>query len=258
MKLSIVIPAYNEEARLGTMLGAYLPWFVGKYGHDVEAIVAVNGSKDGTEAVARSFAADYPQLKVLVEPNAIGKGAAIMMGGQLAQGDYIGFVDADGATPPEAFDELLEKMGEADLIIASRRLPGAVVNPPQPWKRRFVSRVFNAMVRALFRLSITDTQCGAKLMTAPAWKTVVPKIGITRWAFDVDLLFQTRRARLKIREIPTVWHDVAGSRLRIAPVSMQMLLAIVRLRLVYSPLAWVVRAYDRLLGRVIDLPAYTE
>ena len=109
-------------------------------------------------------------------------------------------------------------------------------------------------MRRLFKLKITDTQCGAKLMTAAAWRDIVPRIGLTKWAFDVDMLFQTRRARYPITEIPTTWSDVAGSKLRVGRVSAQMFLAICRLRLLYSPLSWVVTLYDRVLGRVIDLP----
>ena len=258
MKLSIVVPAYNEEGRIARMLGAYLPYFAGRYGQEVELIVSVNGSTDQTEAIARSFQADYPQLHVLVNPEPIGKGAAILAGGNIATGRWIGFVDADGATPPEAFDDLVKQIGDAGLIIASRRLPGAKVHPRQPWQRRAVSRVFNWLVRVLFKLHNTDTQCGAKLMSAEAWRTIVPAIGLTRWAFDVDLLFQTRRARYPIKEIPTTWSDIEGSKLRIVRISFQMLLAIFRLRLLYSPLRWIVSLYDRLLGRVIVLPVETR
>jgi hypothetical protein len=167
-------------------------------------------------------------------------------------------VDADGATPPEAFDDLVAHIGDAGLIIASRRLPGAVVRPSQPWKRRSASRVFNFLVRRLFKLHITDTQCGAKLMAAAAWRDIVPHIGLTKWAFDVDMLFKTRRAGYRIAEIPTTWSDIGGSKLQIGRVSFQMLLAIVRLRLLYSPLRWVVALYDRLLGRVIVLEPATR
>lgn len=258
MKLSIVVPAYNEEARIGKMLGAYLPYFAERYGTDFEIVVAVNGSRDRTADVVRGLQVRHPQLRVLEEPRPIGKGGAIMAGGALATGDFIGFVDADGATPPAAFDDLLKNVGDAGLIIASRRLPGAVVRPRQPWQRRFASRVFNFLVRTLFKLPITDTQCGAKLMTAAAWRAIVPHIGLTKWAFDVDMLFKTRRAHYAIREIPTTWSDVGGSKLRVGRVSFQMLLAIVRLRLLYSPLKWIVALYDRLLGRVIALPPATR
>lgn len=256
MKLTIVVPAYNEEGRIGAMLEAYLPYFADRYGDDFEMIVSVNGSADRTEEVARAFEPRFPQLRVRVEPRAIGKGGAILAAGRLATGAYIGFVDADCSTPPAAFDDLAKNIGDAGLIIASRRLPGSVVSPRQPWKRRAVSRIFNFLVRRLFKLRITDTQCGAKLMTAEAWRDIVPHIGLTNWAFDVDMLFQTRRARHGIKEIPTVWRDVGGSKVKIGLVSMQMLLAIARLRLLYSPLRWVVSLYDRLFSRVIDLDAF--
>lgn len=255
MKLSIVVPAYNEEGRIGKMLEAYLPFFADRYGNEFEMIVSVNGSVDRTEDIARAFELRFPQLRVQVDPRPIGKGGAIMAGGAVATGDFIGFVDADGATAPEAFDDLVRNIGDAGLIIASRRLPGAVVSPRQPWRRRAASRFFNILVRRLFKLHITDTQCGAKLMSAEAWRAIVPHIGLTQWAFDVDMLFQTRRARYEIKEIPTVWSDVGGSKLKVGRASLQMLLAITRLRLLYSPLRWVVWLYDHVLGRVIDREA---
>jgi glycosyltransferase involved in cell wall biosynthesis len=258
MKLSLVVPAYNEEGRIGRMLEAYLPYFESRYGNGFELIVSVNGSTDGTESVVRGMQPRFPQLRVLVDPRPIGKGGAIMAAGAIAQGDYIGFVDADGATPPPAFDDLVRNIGSAGLIIASRRLPGSVVNPRQPWKRRAASRVFNFLVRTLFKLKITDTQCGAKLMTAAAWRAIVPNIGLTKWAFDVDMLFKTRRAHYPIVEIPTTWSDVGGSKLQVGRISFQMLLAISRLRLLYSPFRWVVSLYDRLLGRVIELHPETR
>ena len=258
MKLSIVVPAYNEEDRIGKMLAAYLPYFAERYGDGFEIIVSINHSRDRTEEIVRDLEKAHPQLRALVDPRPIGKGGAIMAGGAAARGELIGFVDADGATPPEAFDDLVGNIGDAGLIIASRRLPGSTVSPRQPWKRRFASRVFNFLVRRLFKLRITDTQCGAKLMTAEAWRAIVPHIGLTKWAFDVDMLFKTRRARYEIREIPTTWRDVGGSKLRIGPVSFQMLLAICRLRLLYSPFRWVVTLYDRLLGRVIELEPRTR
>ncbi len=251
MRLSIVIPAYNEEARLGAMLTEYTRYFIEAYGDDVELIVVVNGSRDHTEDVAESFVRDHAQVRIIVEPSAIGKGGAIMMGAAVAQGDWIGFVDADGATPPAAFNELMQHRDEGDAIIASRWLPGSVVNPRQPLKRRIASRIFNRLVRLLFKVTITDTQCGAKLIRGDAMKHVLPKLGLTRWAFDVDLLFQLRRAGYRISERPTEWHDVAGSQLKVGRASLEMLLAITRLRMLHSPLHWVVTTYDYTLGRLI-------
>lgn len=248
MKLSIIVPAHNEEKRLPPMLDAYAAHFIPKYEDAVEFIVVVNGSADRTAERVREYAAHHSQVKCMEITEAIGKGGAVMRGFEAAEGDLIGFADADGATPPEAFEDLVEHIGEADCIIASRRLPGAVVDPPQPLRRRIASRLFNGMVRILFGISITDTQCGAKLLKRAACKAILPAIGVTRWAFDVDLLFKLRRAGFRIAERPTVWRDIGGSQLRIVRASTEMFIAMVRLRLLYSPFRWVVSLYDIISG----------
>lgn len=249
MKLSIVIPAYNEEQRLRPMLDAYGAYFLPRYQREVELIVVVNGSRDRTADIAREYGRAHPQISIVEEPEAIGKGGAIMLGFKHARGKLVGFVDADGSTPPEAFDDLVTHIGDAGAIIASRWFKESVVEPRQPLKRRVVSRIFNLMVRTLFGLKIWDTQCGAKVVRGEIVKEILPELGLTRWAFDVDLLFQVRRRGHRITERPTVWRDVGGSQLRIARASMEMFVAIVRLRLLYSPLKWVVTLYDRTLGR---------
>lgn len=253
MKLSIVVPAFNEEARLAPMLKAYGDYFVPRYGDDVEIIVVANGCTDDTEAVARHAAERCSCIRVIVEPRAIGKGGAILLGFKEARGELIGFVDADNSTPPEAFDDLVHNIGDAGAIIASRWLPGSQVSPRQPLKRRIASRVFNRLVRLLFGLRISDTQCGAKLLRREALHTVLPELGITRWAFDVDLLYRLHRHGYRIVERPTVWHDKGGSRLRVGRASIEMLMAIIRLRLLFSPFRWVVTVYDHTLGRIIRL-----
>lgn len=253
MRLSIVIPAFNEEARLGRMLDAYLPFFDGHYGSDYEIIIVVNGSRDRTEQIADGYAESNPCVKVVVEPQSIGKGGAIMLGLERACGELIGFTDADGSTPPEAFQALVEKINNAGAIIASRWCKGAIVIPRQPLSRIIASRLFNIIVRIMFGkhfgLHISDTQCGAKLMSREALKAVLPCLGLTRWAFDVELLFQLRCAGYRIIEIPTVWHDVSGSRVKIVRASVEMLVALIRLRLLYSPFRWIVSVYDCTLGR---------
>jgi O-antigen/teichoic acid export membrane protein len=233
------------------MLDAYLPFFAERYGDGVEFLVVVNGSTDGTAAVVGRHAERFRQLRCIVEPRAIGKGGALVLGFRAATGGLVGFVDADGATPPEAFQDLVDRIGSADVAVASRWCRGATVSPPQPLARRIASRVFNLLTRLFFGLRLTDTQCGAKLMRRDALAPVLDSLGITRWAFDVDLLFQMQRAGRTIVEIPTTWHDVAGSKIDILPVSAEMGVAIVRLRLLYSPLRWIVGLYDRFLGPLI-------
>ncbi len=248
MRLSIIIPAHNEEKRIGPMLEAYLPFFFNHYGDQVEFLVVINGSTDSTDEVVASYAKRFPGVKMIVEPDRIGKGGAVMVGFREARGDLIGFVDADGATPPAAFQDLVDNLGDKGSIIASRWARGAKVSPPQPLDRRVASRVFNFLARWLFGLKLTDTQCGAKLMTKESVGAILPHLGITQWAFDVDLLFQLRRAGYSVKEIPTTWHDVEGSKIEVGKASPEMLMAMVRLRLIYSPFKWVINFYDRVLG----------
>jgi len=250
LKLSIVIPAYNETKRIARMLDSYLAYFLSRYESEVELIVVVNGSRDNTADIARTYSARHSQISVIEVKEAIGKGGAIIVGFKHASGMLIGFADADGSTPPEAFDDLALNIGTAGAIIASRWFADSIVEPKQPLKRRIVSRIFNFMVRVIFGMDIHDTQCGAKVLRHEAVQKILPHLGITRWAFDVDLLFQVHRAGFDITEWPTVWHDEGGSQLRIVRASIEMFIAIVRLRLIYSPFRWIVSLYDQSVGRL--------
>jgi glycosyltransferase involved in cell wall biosynthesis len=247
VKLSIVIPAHNEEHRLPPMLEAYAGYFAEKYGSEVELIVVPNFCSDRTAEVSRGIGARYSQIRVLNDPGKVGKGGAVMLGAGGAEGDLIGFADADGATPPEAFDDLVQKISLDGCIIASRWMKGSDVSPKQPLSRRAASRCFNLMVRMLFGLKLTDTQCGAKLFRREVILPVLQNLGVTCWAFDVDMLFQAKRLRAPIREIPTVWRDVAGSKLEVGRASLNMFVALVRLRMFYSPLRFMIPYLSRLI-----------
>ena len=252
MKLSIVIPAHNEEHRLPPVLRRYAEYFFQTLENNFEIVVVVNGSTDNTVGVAREIAKDHPQIKVIEEPGRIGKGGAVILGVKAAQGDRIGFVDADGATAAEEFDRLYRCAQNADGVIASRWKHGAKVNIQQKGLRLLSSRLFNGLIRLMLGLRYKDTQCGAKIFTAKAWRTVLPNIGTTRFAFDVDVLFQLQRHGFQIVEEPTVWNDVEGSKVQVFNTSVEMFLAVIRMRLVYSSFKFTVRWYDRLLAKPVD------
>jgi glycosyltransferase involved in cell wall biosynthesis len=246
LQRSILIPAYNERHRIGPMLEAYAAHF---HPPDTELILIVNGSSDGTETlIARDFLPRFPALRLITIPEPVGKGGALIRGMIEARGDIIAFVDADGATPPDQLDRLLHALRGDEMLIASRWLPDSVLPAPQPLSRRLASRLFNAAVRLLFGLRLTDTQCGAKVMTRPVMLAVRPRIGATQWAFDVDLLYHIRRAGFPIRELPTRWSHIPGSKLHPITAPLGMMLALARLRLLHSPLAPAVHLWDRTLG----------
>jgi len=247
MKLSIIIPAHNEELRLPPVLDLYTRYYSDKYGDDVEIIVVVNGSSDNTIGVTQEFAGNHSIVSVINETRRVGKGGAVMLGLRQATGELIGFVDADGSTSPEAYYDLVENIGEAGCIIASRWMKGSVVEPRQPLSRRLAaSRIFNFMVNLFFGFRVHDTQCGAKLFRRDVIEEILPEIGITKWAFDVDMLFCVRRHGYRILEIPTVWRDAAGSKIRVVKASAEMMLAMIRMRLIYSHFRWIVDLYNKI------------
>jgi glycosyltransferase involved in cell wall biosynthesis len=234
--LLLLIPAYNEEARIEPVLRDYARFFKENYHGKFQMVVILNGCKDNTLGVVQRTTKDFFSVSYLDFPEAIGKGGALIEGLKLAPfADLIGYVDADGATPPRAFLDLVKKIGAADCVIGSRWLPGAVIHQSQAGNRRFASRVFHFIVQLLFWMNIRDTQCGAKVMKRAVVEKIHPTLRIADMAFDINLLYSMKRAGFKILEVPTEWTDQAGSKVVLGRSSLTMFLSVVRVRLIYSP-----------------------
>lgn len=240
-RFSVIVPAHNEQDRIGKTLEEYAGVF-----SDSEIIVVLNGCTDGTRAVVDAMRERYANLLALDIPHAVGKGGAVRAGFVMARADLVGYVDADGSTPADEMRRLCEAVGEADGVVASRWKPGSQVAVRQPFARRFASRNFNVLVRLLFGLHYYDTQCGAKVFRRGALERVMRDVETANLAFDVDLLYAMKRLRLRVREEPTYWIDVRGSRVHLFSASLHMFAAIVRLRLRHSFLDFVVPMYDRM------------
>jgi dolichol-phosphate mannosyltransferase len=234
--LVLLIPAYNEEDRIGPVLREYATAFRQAFAGWFKIVVVLNGCRDNTLGVVLAAAQDFPEIEYLDIAAPIGKGGALIEGLKLApQADLIGYVDADGATAPRAFLDLVERAQEADCVIASRWLPGAILHQEQTHKRQFASRVFHMIVQALFWMNIRDTQCGAKVMRRKAVERIHPYLRIADMAFDINLLFSLKRAGFTILEVPTEWTDKIGSKVVLGRTSLTMFLSTVRVRLIYSP-----------------------
>jgi len=234
--LLLLIPAYNEEHRVEPVLRDYARYFQEHYRGKFQLVVVLNGCRDNTRGVVQRVAADYPAISFREFREPIGKGGALIEGLKLAPlADLIGYVDADGATPPRAFHELVKRSGEADGVIASRWLPGAVLHVEQSGKRQFASRVFHAMVELFFQMHLKDTQCGAKVMRRQAVEKIHSALRIADMAFDINLLYSLKHAGFRILEVPTEWTDKIGSKVTLLRTSLVMFLSVVRIRLIYSP-----------------------
>jgi glycosyltransferase involved in cell wall biosynthesis len=234
--LLLLIPAYNEERRIKPVLRDYARYFQEHYQGKFQLVVVLNGCTDNTLAVVQLVGADYPAVTALEFPDAIGKGGALIEGLKLAPlADLIGYVDADGATPPHAFHELVRHMAGVDCAIGSRWLPGAVLHVEQNSRRRLASRAFHFIVQFLFRMNLRDTQCGAKVMRREAIEKVHSSLRIADMAFDINLLYSLKRAGYRIREVPTEWTDKIGTKVKLFGTSLVMFLSVVRIWLIYSP-----------------------
>lgn len=260
--LLLLIPAYNEERRIGPVLSAYAEHFIRHYPGRFQLVVVLNGCRDNTAGVIRAAEQKFLCISHLDFPAPIGKGGALIEGLKLAPlADLVGYVDADGATPPEAFLELVNRCaaGEADCVIASRWMEGSRINVAQTSDRRFASRLFHLFVEGFFWMGIRDTQCGAKVMRRAAVEAVQTQLRLADLAFDVNLLYSIRRAGFRIVEVPTVWTDQSGSKVAFNfKTSLNMLLSLVRLRLLYSPFyRWLapLRPLETWIYRKLNAPA---
>jgi len=228
VRLSLVIPAYNEEIRIAMTLDR-----VGKYlsrqGYDFEIIVVDDGSLDTTAELVRAL---YPNVRVIeYKPNR-GKGQAVKTGMLAAEGEYRVFYDADGSTPIEELDAMWKCFDSgADIVIGSRSLPDSDVQVRQHPVRESMGRTFNLFVKMLLGLPFIDTQCGFKGFTARAAQIVFPLQQRNRFSFDAELLYIALKHRLRIDETPVCWINSPHSRVKIIRDSLDMLRGIIRIRL---------------------------
>jgi len=234
--LVLLIPAYNEAERIQPVLRDYAQYFRDHYTGKFQVVVVLNGCVDDTLAVVEGVAAEYPEIRALNFPAPIGKGGALIEGLKLAPTtDLIGYVDADGATAPAAFLDLVNHCTDVDCAIGSRWLPESVLHQAQSRRRRVFSRIFHGVVQLFFHMNIVDTQCGAKVMRSAAVERIHSALRIADVAFDINLLYALKRHGFSIREVPTEWTDKIGSKIKLNRGALGILLSVVRLRLVYSP-----------------------
>jgi dolichyl-phosphate beta-glucosyltransferase len=211
--LSIVIPAYNEAARIAPTLRAVAGW-VAMEGIVAEILVVDDGSSDATVQVVEQLADELGSLRVIASTPNLGKGHAVRLGMLSARGTLRLFMDADHSTPVHELPKLLDRIAAgADVAIGSRRAPGAVRGVPPPWYRRAWSRLANQVVQAQLLAGIHDTQCGFKLFTAAAARQIFARVTTCGWGFDLEALVLARQLGYRIDEVAVTWSDDPRSRI---------------------------------------------
>lgn len=216
--ISIVVPAYNEEARLPATLDAIAAYLGRRQWAFFEVVVVDDGSTDGTAALVERFARQDGSIRLLRNPGNRGKGFSVRHGMLEAKGEWRLFSDADLSTPIDELDKLLaeaERTG-AQFAIGSRALDRSLVTRRQSPAREFAGRAFNRMMRLSMRLPYRDSQCGFKLFRAHAAREIFRRVQLDGFGFDVEVLFLARKLGLSAVEVPVRWQNVEGTKVTMA------------------------------------------
>ena len=231
IRLSVIIPAYNEEKRLPKTLrevDAYLK----KQNYSYEILVINDGSRDGTAAAVERLQGEIKTLRLVDNKPNHGKGYVVRQGMIQAKGEYRVFMDADNATAIDHVERMWPEFDKgSQVIIGSRDMKGAVRTVRQVWWRERLGDIFNLIVQVMSGLwGIWDTQCGFKGFTRKAAEDIFSKATINRWAFDPEILVIAKRAGYTIKEIPVTWVNDPHSQVRFGGM-VNMIIEVVQIRL---------------------------
>src|SRR5712692_8999273 len=227
---SIIIPAYNESARIGATLDRVLA-YTAERGWDTEVIVVNDGSSDNTVEIVRGYLEKHSKLRLLENPGNRGKGYSVRNGMLHAGGEVLLFSDADLSSPIEEASKLFAAIKEgADIAIGSRWLRTDLQTQRQPLYRQLFGRIFNLLLRLILGLKFKDTQCGFKAFTRRAAQAIFPLQKIERWGFDPELLYLAKKFKLKVVEVPVAWAHREGTRINPLRDGTKMFLEMLKIR----------------------------
>jgi len=230
-QLSVVIPAFNETARLGPYLADIRAHLDAAYPANYEVLVIDDGSTDDTAGLVRRASASWPQLKLLQHTINQGKGAAVRTGVLAAAGRRVLFADADGATPIVEEWRLSAAIAKgAAVAVASRYVPGPGVARERNLRRAVAGTVFRWAARLLVGVGVKDTQCGFKMFEADAGRTLFATGAETGYLFDIEVLALAERWGYPVAEVAVNWHEQPGSKVRFVRDSVRMFAGLWRLR----------------------------
>lgn len=210
-KLSVIIPAYNEEKRIIPTLRATKRYLESR-DYSYEVIVVNDGSTDKTAQVVAKAEQNWDELKLIDNKKNKGKGGVVKQGMMAAKGDWRLFMDADNSTPVSEVEKFWPFTKEYQIIIGSRYSHGGKITVPQSLTRRLMSRLGNFLIQMMVAWGMKDTQCGFKLFSDRAVKKIFPLQTMMRWSFDIELIAIARRKGFKIAQTGVVWHNVGESK----------------------------------------------
>ncbi len=251
-RYSLVIPAYNESARIELTLARVLEC-VRSRGWDAEILVVNDGSTDNTEALVTTWLDRHPRLHLINNPGNRGKGYSVRNGLLQAAGEIVLFTDSDLSAPMVEAERLFAAIESgADVAIGSRWLDRERQTKHQPLYRRFFGRCYNWLTRRVMGLPFKDTQCGFKAFRREAAQVIFRLQTIERWGFDPEILFIARKLHYRIVEVPVTWGHDERSRLSYLRDGTQMLKEMVEIRRNF-----IRGRYDQAIAALRDTSAMT-
>ena len=211
--LSVVIPAYNEERRIGKTLAKFRRYFDAQ-NYAYEVIVSDDGSSDTTREIVNIIAEGWPQLRLLTASYNQGKGAVVKRGMLSARGQYVLFADADNATPIEELEKFWPYIKTYPIVFGSRYCFGAQVHIAQARHRIILSRLSNLLIRTMAVPGVWDTQCGFKLFERNAGQNIFANVRLTRFGFDIEAFAIARQLGYQFKEVGINWYNDFDTRVR--------------------------------------------
>jgi dolichyl-phosphate beta-glucosyltransferase len=229
MYISVIIPCYNEERRIGKTLARITEYFQNS-SLEHEILVVDNGSRDRTREIIREYAKEHHAVR-LISKQRYGKGWAVKQGMLEAKGDFRLFTDADNSTDISHLPAFIDAAEQGyEVVISSRRIEGAVLTHPQPPIRRMLGNIFAGLTHILVPLGIKDTQNGFKLFRGEAAEKIFRHQTSYYWAFDIEILALAQKFGFRIKELPITWVNDDDSKMNIKGM-VRMLLEVLMIRL---------------------------
>jgi dolichyl-phosphate beta-glucosyltransferase len=229
--LSLIIPAFNEELRIGKSLDRVLV-FLHSQSRTFEVIVVDDGSRDRTVEVVEQFRNSDPAVRVERRPRNLGKGEAIRMGMLQGNGSYLFFSDADLSVPIEALPTFLSILENGcDVAVGSRRKPGAVLEVHQPLYRELMGKVFTWLSSWILALPISDFTCGFKGFRRKAARELFSRQRLKDWSFDAEILYIAKLRGYRTTEVPVAWRDDRATKVRLSGAVVLAFLGLFKIRL---------------------------
>ncbi len=230
MRLSIVIPAYNEARRIVPTLQAGYAYFSRTF-PEHEFLVVDDGSRDNTGPLVRQLQTEMPSLRLLANSRNLGKGGALQHGMLAAEGDYLLFCDADQSTPFTEMDKFIPALEQGlPVIIGTRKSDGARIEKHQPWLRETMGKGFTFLSRQLIKVEVSDFTCGFKLFAREAARAIFSRQRIHDWSFDSEILHIASQLGYNITEVPVTWINSEDTRVNLLRDTLDSFRGLLRIR----------------------------